>query len=223
MDCVICKQHLDEYFDQGLDSADYRRVQSHLEECAPCRAVYDEEKNLRDMLRSLPVTPANPGFSERVLKGAKREHRLRRGSRIGFSIGGALAAGLLILLLVGKPLWQAEQSLPTIMQEMTIAVNEPETVNLVVNVPRDLPGSTFIISLPAHVEMDGFPGQRQVSWTADLRQGRNLLALPIQAKNTGTTTLTARIEHGGQSKTLAVRVYIQQQITEEINPYLFTG
>jgi hypothetical protein len=63
----------------------------------------------------------------------------------------------------------------------------------------------MIIDLPAGIEIEGFPGQRQLRWETDLKAGRNTLTLPLTARSVVTDgVLKTRVDYGGGQKELAI-------------------
>ena len=54
-------------------------------------------------------------------------------------------------------------------------------MNLVFSSAEALDSATLTVTLPAGVELEGFPGQSEITWETSLAEGRNLLPLRLIA------------------------------------------
>ena len=54
------------------------------------------------------------------------------------------------------------------------------------------------------MELEGYPGRKQLSWQTSLKKGPNVLALPIRAIEHGEGELMARLNYGEKTKTFRV-------------------
>jgi hypothetical protein len=90
--------------------------------------------------------------------------------------------------------------------EVTMALAEPRTVNLVFASTTALDSATLTVSLPDGIELDGFPGQREITWETSLREGKNLLPLTLVALTPAGGELLARLEHKDRDRTFRLRV-----------------
>ncbi len=61
------------------------------------------------------------------------------------------------------------------------------------------------LALPGNVELVGYGDRRELSWQTDLREGGNLLQLPLVARGTAKDELVASLSHGGTSKTFRLK------------------
>jgi hypothetical protein len=71
-----------------------------------------------------------------------------------------------------------------------------------------LHSATLTVTLPAGVELAGFPGQREVSWETSLTAGRNLLPLKLIALTPVGGELLARLEHEDRERLFRLQVNI---------------
>jgi len=62
--------------------------------------------------------------------------------------------------------------------------------------------------LPEGVEIDGFAGQREITWLTSLREGRNVLPLTLIATAPVSGELLATLQHGDDSKTFRLKVTV---------------
>lgn len=77
MNCCQRKNQLSPYLDGRLPPAAARRLEAHLEECARCRAEWEELRALKALLAGSAPPPAPPGLWDVVYAGL-REHVDRR-------------------------------------------------------------------------------------------------------------------------------------------------
>ncbi len=210
---MTCKDNtgdLEEYLDGKLEGERYTILVQHITTCVSCQAELQKRQKLRQALKEMPVPPLSPDFSRRVFMAAAQHGRKelhRRSFYTGF--GSAIAAGLALWMVTA--VWFQEepppaQPLPTV----SIALDEVRKVKLVFTSARELHQAKVSIRLPDNVELAGFPGQRVVSWEADLDQGKNLLALPLRALQQQVGTLEAQIEHDGKIKILRINLAVEK-------------
>ncbi len=210
MNCLEIQNKLDDFLDESVSDAERQALDAHLKDCAQCRQALEKAQMLRGALRALPVEGPGEGFYERALHHAM-EHDRRRPH---FYVGGAIAAGF-ALMLVGSLLFkqpamesgQLSQEIPG----LTISLNEARDVKLVFNSSQALAQATFTVLLPPGVELRGYPDQREITWEGSLQKGKNLLVLPLIARNTGGGELTAYVSHGDKRKAFRLRMEISQR------------
>ncbi|HET97313.1 MAG TPA: zf-HC2 domain-containing protein, partial [Desulfurivibrio alkaliphilus] len=158
MECKEWAERIGDYLDGYLDRVSRSSFDSHLESCRACRDAVADEAAWRQTLRQMPVAPMRPGFVERALQGAALANRqpvadggrgwlfalLRRlagGGKtsrhrrpearllLGAGLGGALAAGLVALLLVTAPLREVTPLAGEPVQLVSMTVNETRSLD----------------------------------------------------------------------------------------------
>lgn len=204
MRCDQAQSLFDDLLDGSLTLPARETLQRHLAECSVCRAVHDRARSVQRALRSLPVEPLAPGFATRALRVARQAQadgarRPRTGFAAGFAT--ALAASLVVWLVAVPP----SATGPSV----AVARDQPQTINLVVNVPQDMPDAILAVHLPEATELAGYPGERQLLWQTSLRRGENLLALPVIVHGASAGELVATITHGDRQKIFRLRLQVQ--------------
>jgi hypothetical protein len=103
MDCARASDLLSLYIDEMLDETQAYELQLHLEECALCRAEYEQLTRMRAALLGVPDIPLPDGFDERLRQTLARlseetpdivSRRSRRKVRIWVSAAAIFAVGL---------------------------------------------------------------------------------------------------------------------------------
>jgi len=65
------------------------------------------------------------------------------------------------------------------------------------------------LALPENVELVGYGDRRELSWQTDLREGGNLLQLPLIARGATKGELVAHLSHGGSGKAFRLKIEIE--------------
>lgn len=196
MNCRQLVEGLNEIVDGHMAHEHWVKVQNHLCICTPCQQLVDHERQIRSALKDLPVPMPAAGWAERALAQAAAAHERQHNQRRwwGWGIPGALAASL--------TLWLASSIfVSTPEQEVAMDLNEERTIHLVLESPQDLGVATLSLHLPEGIELTEAPGERDLSWQTELRQGKNLLSLRVIAKQQASGDLVAKVEHADKSKT----------------------
>lgn len=208
MSCKDLKENFDDYVDETLSEGVNALLKHHVASCDSCQQLVERERQLRASLQeygdSAMPTP-DAGFFDQALitavgRGVKQQHK--RSWMTGF--GSAIAAGLAIWILSGVIIDAptAGSPIPTI----TMALEEPRTVNLVFSSASALENATLTVSLPDGIEIAGFEGQREITWVTNLKAGKNFLPLRLIAILPTTGELLATLKHGEDDRTFRLRV-----------------
>jgi hypothetical protein len=172
-----------------------------------------DDPGIRALLKDYPMPEAATGFYDQALARATHKGSQRQRNRwVLTGFGGAIAAGLALWLLGSTLLtsWTPEttETLSAAIPNVTITLEEPRTVNLVFASAMPLHSATLTVTLPAGVELAGFPGQREVSWETSLTAGRDLLPLKLIALTPVGGELLARLEHEDRERLFRLQVNI---------------
>ena len=168
----------------------------------------NQEREVLELLRDYPAPAADEGFYERALVRATHEGSKRQRNRwmltgFGAAVAATIAAWMIGGLLLNEPQLPAVDSA---IPGVTIALAEPRTVNLMFASATPLDSATLTVTLPDGIELDGFPGQREITWETSLSEGRNLLPLTLVAVTPTGGELLARLEHEERERTFRLRV-----------------
>jgi len=201
MECRDFAQQLDDLLDGGLDAARQKSVHEHLGRCPECRRRYEHAVAVRQAVHELSPPAPHPGFIDQALARATRIGEARPGWRP--KLGMALAASLVLGVALG--VFFATQ--PTV-QTVALTIDRPETVRLMFNSAKPLKAATLSLALPENVELVGYGNRRELSWQTDLREGGNLMQLPLVVRGATKDDLVASLSHDGSSKTFRLRIEV---------------
>jgi len=212
MQCTDVNNRFDEYLDGMLNAAERKELVSHVDFCSDCHEELAALQALRNAMRELPVEPARPNFAVEAMRAATASGNKVSGDRksrnyadvslwFGTGFAGAMVAGLVLWgMFIGfQPVQQ-----PAPAASFSIAVYQQKDIALAFNAPADVKGVTVSIDLPEQFELAGHQGRRQLTWTTDLKKGRNVLKLPVVAKGAGDGTMVATLSRDKQVKTLRI-------------------
>ena len=211
MTCKDLTDRIDDYVDETLDAASAARLKLHVDTCEKCQQTVDRETALRKSLREYgdsSVTIPNAAFFDEALVTAAttgRKQQQKRSWLTGF--GSAVAAGLAIWIvstaLITAPVdGPATSVIPTI----TMTLEEPRTINLVFSSATALDDATLTVSLPEGIEIAGFEGRREITWSTSLSEGKNVLPLRLIGTMPTDGELLATLRHGDDDRTFRLRI-----------------
>jgi anti-sigma factor RsiW len=211
MNCSRTSTQTDDYLDGELAEGQARLLEQHIAACASCRNLVDEQRALKARLQDygkFTAAKADPAFFDRALlravqSGAKRQRR--RWIMTGF--GGAMAAVLAVLVVGGTFFNAAEIAAPSV-PAVTMALEEPRTVNLVFSSAVALANASMTVTLPDGIEIDGFAGQREITWMTSLKAGKNILPLTLIATSPRGGELLATLRHENDDRSFRVQVTV---------------
>jgi len=198
MECLDLRSRLDDYLDGRLDE---RPLREHLSACADCRNLVQHAQAVQEALRKLSPPEVHPAFVDRAILRATRQNAVGAHPRVRTLVGMALAASLVLGLSLGAFFSLREAPVQTV----ALTIEKPETVRMVFNSAKPLRAATVSLLLPENVEVVGYAGQRELTWQTDLREGQNLLQLPLIARGAVKDDLLARLSHGASTKTFRVK------------------
>ena len=214
MSCTHINDKLDDYMDGALDDAETASLDRHIESCDSCRQTVESEQGLRRLLKDYPVPAPDAAFLDRALAQASHVSTLvntksQRNRWIMTGFGGAIAAGLIAWIIGGMLLQTPDVTDPAAsIPGVTMALEEPRTVNLVFSSATELVDAVLTVNLPAGIEIEGFAGLREITWITSLQAGKNILPLKLIATTPHGGVLLARLEHDDRDRTFRIRMTV---------------
>ncbi|MBA1147289.1 zf-HC2 domain-containing protein [Ectothiorhodospiraceae bacterium WFHF3C12] len=204
MNCTQAREVLEARLDGEVSGS--AELDAHLAGCARCRALAEESDLLRRSLVNLPVQGPRPGFADDVLAQAVSGRRGRHRVWPWSAAAAGLVAGLALGVLLGGQYGPGSGAPHNSVQLVAGAGAQP--VKLVFDAPQALSGVELTLRLEGAVEIDGYAGERTLSWRTDLDAGKNLLTLPMRPTGAGEGVVIARLRHDGMERTYRVRLNV---------------
>lgn len=205
MNCANFDGVVDDYLDKTLNIEDSSAFRQHVSGCADCSARLRRAESLVLALSKLAVPEPSPGFEQRILSTVRNryQNQERAHGRLRFATGFATAAvaGLAIWFIstIYTPRPFLDQP-----QMISLGMNDVQTVRLVFDSHRDISQVRLSIDFPENVELNGYPGRKNLAWNTSLEKGQNVLALPVIAIEQGQGELVARLSYGQNIKMFRV-------------------
>ena len=163
-----------------------------------------QDRELVELLHQLPAPEAAPGFYDQAIAraaytGTRRQRR--RWLITGFGAAVAATATLWVVagLLFGTPELPRDETIPNV----TMTLERFASASA-------LDSAMLTVSLPDGVELEGFPGQREITWETSLSEGKNLLPLTLVALTPAGGELLAMLEHENRDRTFRLRITVAE-------------
>jgi len=201
MNCTNININIDEWLDGQLSQHDRSAFEQHVSVCADCAVKLENAKALMSGLQNISVPQPSANFEKRVFAEVRRQHKEDHRYKFATGFATAITASLAI--------WFASSVLmPNTLienpQMISVAMNGTQTVRLMFDSQKDIQEVKLSVGLPDNMELDGYPGRRELAWQTSLKKGENVLALPIMAIEQGQGELVAKLSYGDKVKTFRV-------------------
>jgi anti-sigma factor RsiW len=186
---------------------DRREAAKHATECEDCRGAVASVHALR-LVSLAPMPPARPDAWERALSAATRRSASERPRAnrfwLGMGLGAAIATAAAIAVVALLPFTPVADPIAT--PTLTLALNQPQSVNISLNTPEALLDAEIHVLLSGAVGLGGYPGQRELQWRTNLDAGINQLSLPVVATGAEGGQVLVEVIHAGKRRTFLVDV-----------------
>jgi predicted anti-sigma-YlaC factor YlaD len=211
MTCKTVNEQLDDFIDDSLNAADKAAFDAHVTNCAECQKTVGNARKLQVLLQAHGETDVPNAtaefFDQTLIRAARSGTRIQHQRSWLRGFGSAIAAGLAVWI-IGGLFFSTPEVLDSSVPVVTVALEEPHTVNLVFSSASDLINATLTVILPDGVELSGFEGQREISWETSLTAGRNVLPLKLIATSPQGGELFATLQHDNENRTFRLQVNI---------------
>jgi len=165
---------------------------------------------LRDYGDASAPRPAEGFYDRAIAKAVHAGTRRDRNRWILTGFGGAVAAAMALWIVSGVIFTTPDIDGPAV-PSVTMALEQPRTLNLVFSSATPLENATMTVYLPEGVEIAGFAGQREITWMTSLDEGRNILPLTLIATSPNGGELLATLHHENNDKTFRLQVTVSNQ------------
>ena len=211
MTCKLITEQLDDYLLGELDDAQMKLIDQHLGECGDCQQILngqrDLQRRLADYGESTMPQPDAAFYDRAIGRAAHAGSRHQRNRWVMTGFGGAIAAALMVWIVSGIFFTAADMDDPAI-PSVTMALESPQTFNLVFSSATPLMNASMTVTLPEGIEIDGFAGQREITWRTSLKEGKNILPLTLVATAPFGGELLATLQHEDDDKVFRLQVTV---------------
>lgn len=178
MNCNQSQKILANVSRRGTVVLNNQPLRAHLTHCELCRQFLADQI-LQHNLTSIRVPPLRDEFVEMAIATAVATGDARS---LHAHKHWALAAVLLIGILMGTLLssWLQQPGHPnSAIHPLALETDRVNRINVLIDSDKNLDDVTLSVVLADNIEIEGYPSLRELSWSAQLMQGKNLLTLPL--------------------------------------------
>ncbi len=216
MKCEHTTEWLEDYLDALLPAPERQELEQHLRTCVRCRHDLEQRRALRRHLADLAVPQPAPGALESMLRAAVRSAPAARPRWQRASwFGPAIAAAAVLLVGLGVRLGMELSGVHSERPEVVLTAQPVELgtgvqrVALLFRATSAVRDADISMWLPDDVQIQGRPHLRHISWHTDLKEGANLLELPLLATGTRSGTLVVQLSGGSLVRRLEVPIRVR--------------
>jgi len=216
MNCQDAKTMLHDQIDGYLEADDLRLIEQHLLSCTNCKRLQQETIQTKQQLNNLPKAEADQALLDRI----RQQRKLAEGEkRSVFTVTRVAMAVSLVMVALLLPIVIDTTNNNSNLAQTTIitALKQPSNVNFLVTAKEAVNNVTFSLSVPPELALYGYSGKQQLSWRGKLKQGNNLLTIPVMAIEPKSGTLVMKIQHKTESKEYKVIVDVQEDKVQLYN------
>ena len=181
---------------------------AHVRGCELCRQRCADAA-LNRLLLSHDVPPPRPGFVDEAIRNAIDQHAAQAKGRAQRVWIGAIAASIAacavavgVLVTANSNLWWDSTA------QITLAPLQSKTVRLLIDSTEARESATITIELADNLELEGFRGDHVIEWETNLKEGKNLLALPLRLKDEDRSHFNVAFTDGSMRKQIRVKVAV---------------
>ena len=205
MNCDKIQNLLNDYIDGTLSVSHAEVVNNHCHTCDDCASQLESLRLQKELLYSMPVPPASDGFEKRVFAAAVKEAQSAQNLHNKHSNFYKFATAAMISALV---LWLGLfNDTKTGIDDLYLVTvgDEVQTIKVAIDSEQALEAVNMRVELSDNLELDGFGNKKQISWTTHLREGVNVISLPIVGIAQGRGDITTRIQLNGKEKVMRIK------------------
>lgn len=200
MNCAEFKQRLE---NEGQDCLNDEAADWHRQNCELCNSYY-RDWILREAMKAMPLPQPRTGFADESLRLARKKVARKR----VMTSAGLSAAAVLLVAVVLTVLPMRQSLTPALNGDLVSEADATEkTVRVVIEAREDRENAMLTIDLAENIEIKGFPGQRRISWHTDVKQGRNLLELPLIVDSSEQGYVKLSYRYNGSQKALQIPIH----------------
>lgn len=208
MNCADIEQRLMEIVSGSLDPTELSECKQHIADCVACGEAARGFEGLAE-LKNRDAGMMPEGLFEKVSAGLERRNEQEeRRPRFwtGTAFGGAVAASLFAVALTLGWIQLPENAPNQAAPEFVVALSESRDLNVAIETDHALTNATITVMLTGGVELEGYSGQRQLSWETNLTAGVNRLTLPVTATDIAGGQVIVQLVHPDSEQVLIVGV-----------------
>ncbi|WP_440904282.1 anti-sigma factor family protein [Catenovulum sp. SX2] len=177
MNCEFIHQNINDVCHSNLTELEQQQVNAHLTNCPDCQQMLSQHQAYLAKLANLQTPELTAENKQRLINQAQIIKTATNRNN-GF-VKGFAAASVLFLSIFLFNQQQVDPVVAPIAKNINL-VPFTTQVSLIIYVPEDMPNADLQLQIPDEIELVGYEGLASLSWPVDLKQGANVLQLPIE-------------------------------------------
>jgi hypothetical protein len=205
MTCEKTQTQLNDYVDGTLTVLQREVISKHCEKCKTCAESLEKLRAQIAALRSLPVPPASESFYQNVVANAVERAQQDQSARVKHASFYKFATAAMISALV---VWLGFIAVPQTEDRELYLVevdNEVRTIQVAIESEQTLDSVSMHVELSDNLELSGFGNKKIIKWSTGLREGVNVISLPIVGIAEGRGDITTRVRLNGKEKVMHIK------------------
>jgi len=189
----------------SLQAADCRR---HVSSCSNCADALRGVEAL-GLIKSRDTGETRAELFDQIRHGLEDEPEKKHAAKrfwMGTGFGGAIAASIFAFALTLGWIETPSATSEPKVAEFAIAHNVARIMDIAIEADQQLPGAKITILLSGGIELEGYAGQRELSWISDLDAGVNRLSLPVIAIGDGSGQMVVQLSHPDSQQVFVVEL-----------------
>lgn len=178
----------------------------------------ETENRVISILRQIPVPPASEGFSARVIHNAVKAQTSARRLTMPKIVSG-IAASVIFLLVLTSFIFNADQKAETL--QLLLAENEVKTIKLAIESGASVTDVKMTIKLTDNLKLIGYENLQLLKWNTNLKQGVNIISLPVSAIASGDGVITTTVSSNGKERVFVIQT--RYKLPDQAASYFRSG
>ena len=206
MPCEQIRASIHDYIDGDLNKSQMATLDAHCRHCCQCTDLRDSLLRQQVLLKSLPVLPATANFERDVLQNATQTDPGQAASHGNATMPSyyKVAAAVMLFALV---LWSGLSSFNPATETapaMFAVDDQVHTIKVAIDSEKALSSVNLRVEISDNLELAGFGNKKTINWNTGLREGVNIIALPIIGIAEGRGDIVTRVRLNGKEKVMHI-------------------
>lgn len=160
------------------------------------------ENTVISVLRQIPVPAATEGFSSRVIDKAIKGQSSSRKLFMPI-IASGIAASLFTWFVITTFIFNAGEVSET--PQLFLVENEVKTIKLAIESEATVNDVKMTIELSENLKLIGYDNLQLLNWSTSLKQGVNIISLPVSAIALGDGLITTTVRSNGKERVFVIQ------------------
>jgi len=203
------EQVCDRYLDGDMTPEEVAGFERRLSASREAMDALNRERRRRELLRGMPIEPMSADFVDRALGAARRRQRTRYAQKAAIGLAASFVLAVLVLLRPGGSGLEPPPQVAARVATVVISMGQPEVIRLRIRSNQDVQNVRFDVQLPEHLRFASAGRERSVQWSGGLKQGVNVLDLPVVAQAAADGQIVARVGAGQDAREFRLAVEVR--------------